>query len=199
MLHFNADTHEYRDRGRLIPSVTQILAPLSNFSFVEPETLAAAQAFGTAVHRACELSDLGQLAEDDLDPALAPYLAGWRNFCRDHDCKWEEVEHQVYFETMQYAGTLDRVGTVDGARAIVDIKSGSSLFPSVGPQLAAYAHAYHAQGGIFKRYAVRLFPCGYEIKEYADPRDWAVFASLITLRQFCARNNITPYYPKEQK
>ena len=45
MLTFDPVKHEYRDGDRVIPSVTQILAPLSDFSFVDADVLSAAQEF----------------------------------------------------------------------------------------------------------------------------------------------------------
>ena len=191
MLTFDPDRHEYRFAGQLVPSVTQVLRPLSDLDAVDPDVLRRAQAFGTAVHLACELDDQGILNERALDPALAPYLAGWREFMREHGCQWDGIELRVIHKTMRYAGTLDRRGTVGGHLSYVDIKSGSSLYPSVGPQLAAYAAADCGVPGARRRYAVRLFPDGYELKEYTSRSDWPVFASLITLRSFCQHNRIT--------
>lgn len=192
MLTFDPVEHEYRDGARVVPSVTQILQPLSNFDFVDQDVLRAAQEFGTAVHMACELWDTGMLDRDSLDPELEPYLQGWIAFCQAHNCQWEGIELRVYDKAMGYAGTLDRFGLVDGERAIVDIKSGSKLFPSTGPQTAAYAQAHvPVVARSIKRYAVRLFPNGYELKAYTSPLDWATFASLITLGGFCDRHNIT--------
>ena len=190
VLTFDAEKHEYRVDGKVVPSVTQILRPLMDFSFVKPDVLEAAANFGTAVHRACELDDLGELDPDSLDPALDPYLAGWRKFCREHECQWEAIEKTVLHGSMRYAGTLDRAGTVKGVGSIVDLKSGSSLMPTVGPQLAAYARAYDTQGALMQRLAVRLYPGGYELKAYTDPSDWPTFASLVTIRQFCERHNL---------
>jgi hypothetical protein len=195
MLTFDPATHSYRYDGVAVPSVTQILAPLSDFSFVDPHVLEAARAFGTAVHYACELDDRGELDEEALDPALLPYLQQWRKFCREHACKWEWIERKVYHERMRYAGTLDRAGFIDGARGVLDIKSGSDLYPSVGPQLAAYAMAIEpATGHLLRRYGLRLHPTGYELKAYTSPTDWPVFASLITLRTFCTQHRITPNF-----
>ena len=195
MLFFDPIRHEYWDGSRLIPSVTQILQPLTDFSHVNADVLRAAQDFGTAVHRACELDDLGELDIHALDPELAPYLAGWRKFSSEHRVKWTAIEYRVYDKAMGYAGTLDRVGLVDDCNAMLDIKSGSSLFPATGPQTAAYSHAFAPLAGrAFKRFAVRLFPNGYELKQYSDPLDWAVFASLVTLRSFCTRHHITPNF-----
>lgn len=204
MLTFDPAKHEYRFHGVVVPSVTQVLRPMMDLDHVEPDLLRRASAFGTAVHAACELDDNKQLDESALDAVLMPYLHGWRKFSREHGCAWDAIESRVFHPTMRYAGTLDRFGFCDGFRSIVDIKSGTALYPSVGIQLSAYAHA-HAQGigqpsmaGVYRRYAVRLFPDGYELKQYTDPTDWSVFASLITLRNFCAKHRITPRWESNQ-
>ena len=191
MLTFDPAKHEYRWNGAVVPSVTQILTPLTDLSFVDPDVLRRASAFGTAVHYACELHDTGRLDEEALDPELAPYLAGWRKFCSEHACTWDLIEQRVYHPTLRYAGTLDRRGNVDGYPSMVDIKSGTSLYPSVGPQLAAYTHASSPTPAAYRRYAVRLYPDGYELKQYTSPMDWPTFASLITIRNFCNQHRIT--------
>ena len=196
MLTFDSDKHEYRWGGAVVPSVTQILQPLTDLSYVDADVLQRAKDFGTAVHYACELHDTNRLDEAALDPALRPYLNGWRKFCSNTGAVWSLVESRVYHPTLRYAGTLDRMGLVDGFPSIVDIKSGTALYQSVGPQLAAYAqaHAIGAKephmGGAYRRYAVRLYPDGYELKQYTSPLDWPAFASLITIRNFCNLHRI---------
>ena len=191
MLTFDQDKHEYRFGGVVVPSVTQVLRPMINLDFVDADLLRRASAFGTAVHMACELYDTGRLDEDALDPELVPYLNGWCKFCREHACVWDLIEERVYHPTLRYAGTLDRRGNVDGHPSMVDIKSGTSLYASVGPQLAAYTHASTPVPTAYRRYAVRLYPDGYELKQYTSPLDWPAFASLLTLRNFCGQHRIT--------
>ena len=194
-LTFDAASHTYKLAGKPIPGVTTILQPLSNFDFVKPEVLAAAQQFGTAVHLACELWDRGTLDEAALDPALAPYLAGWKAFSAEHAVSWTRIEARVVNELHWYAGTLDREGKVDGKPAVVDIKSGAALYPATGPQLAAYKNAVPAISPLTKRFAVRLKPDGgYVLKEYDDRSDWPVFLSLLTLRGWCEKYSITPKF-----
>ena len=193
MLTVDEASHTYRFGGQVVPGVTSILAPLSNFDRVPKHVLDAASAFGKAVHLACELDDLGALDESALDPELSPYLQGWRKFSADHQVKWPFIESPVYHSTMRYAGTLDRLGLVNGELTVVDIKSSVQLYPSVGPQLAAYASAKGVPDA--KRMAVQLKPDGtYVAKPYTDPTDWPVFCSLLTLRNWCARNSITPNF-----
>ena len=194
-LTFDESSHTYRWNGEIVPGVTSILRPLCNFDFVKPDVLAAASAFGTAVHRTCELSDRDDLDEDRLDPALLPYLVQWRKFCADYGCEWQWIEAPFYNQTMRYAGTVDRIGTVGGERAVLDIKTSASLYPTVGPQTAAYARAFDPVGGAsLRRYGLRLDADGYELKPYTNPADWSVFCSLITLGNWCAEHNVTPNF-----
>jgi hypothetical protein len=188
-------THTYTLNGVRVPGVTSILAPICDFSRVPPDVLRAASEFGTAVHLACELDDRGDLDEEQLDPALAPYLLGWRKFSKDYTVKWSLIEELVYHPVMGYAGKLDRYGVVKGDDTVVDIKSSAQLYPSVGPQLAAYQKAIPGASLLTKRMAVQLKADGtYTAKSYTSPSDWPLFASLITLRNFCAQHGITPNF-----
>lgn len=192
-LTFDEATHTYTHGGVVVPGVTSILSPLTDFSRVPPHVLTAASAFGKAVHLACELDDLATLDEESLDPSLEPYLAAWRKFSAEHAVEWDQIEKPVYHATMRYAGTPDRIGLVKGVRAVVDIKSTAKLYASVGPQLSAYANA--AGEPHIQRIGVQLKSDGnYVSKVFDNPSDWPVFASLLTLRTWCAQHSITPNF-----
>lgn len=194
-LTFDADTHTYRFKGDVVPSVTGILKPLQDFSSVPAPVLEAASNFGTAVHLACELWDRGTLDEDALDPALEPYLDAWKWFSLDNDVKWEMIEAQVYHPGLRYAGTLDRYGSVRDTKTVLDIKSSVGLYPAVGPQLAAYKAAIPLCPATATRMAVQLKADGtYVAKTYTDRTDWPLFASLVTVRNWSLAHNVTPKY-----
>lgn len=191
--------HTYWLDGRQVPGVTSILAPLCSFEFVKADVLQAAADFGTAVHLACELDDLGTLDEEALDPALAPYLSAWRKFSRDCAVEWDLIEQTVYHPTLRYAGKLDRYGRVVGSTALVDIKSTAALYQSVGPQLAAYLKAIPGAPVLTKRLAVQLrADATYAVKEYTGALDFPAFASLVTLRNWCVANNVTPNFKEKE-
>lgn len=196
MLTFDVDTHTYRVRGKVVPGVTSVLAPLTDFSAVPPDVMRRASEFGKAVHAACELDDLDQLDEHALDPAIKPYLDAWRKFCAEHRVEWEWIEAPKHHPTLGYAGTPDRIGKVNGLLAVVDIKTTAALYPSVGPQLAAYAALSDPQlGFLMKRIAVQLKADGtYTAKTHDDPTDWPAFCSLLTLRNWCQRHAIKPTF-----
>jgi hypothetical protein len=190
-LTFEEATHTYRYKGNVVPSVTTILKPLTNLEMVPSPVLKAAADFGTAVHKACELDDLGELDLVALDSALVPYLMAWRKFSSEHSVMWVHIEKQVHNKTLGYAGTLDRFGYVDGISTLLDIKSSIELYPSVGPQLAAYGKAIVEP--VIRRMAVQLKGDGtYVAKPYEDSSDWPVFCSLLTVRNWCTRHRITP-------
>jgi hypothetical protein len=194
-LKYDPVQHRYSVDGVVVPSVTQVLAPLSDYRRVRPDVLDAARHLGTAVHTACDLDDRGTLDERSVQPVLRGFLAGWRLFCAEHHAVWSAIEQCVYHPALGYAGRLDRLGTVDGVPTVVDLKTSARLSPAVGPQLAAYAKALPEPGPGIRRLAVQLRPDGrYTQREYADPMDWAVFASLLTLRTFCREHQITPHF-----
>ena len=205
MLTFDAETHRYFWNGVQVPGVTTILSPLTDFSAVDPDVMRRASNFGTAVHHLCELEDLGENLEDFVvDPALLPYLQAWKRFTGEWRADWTCVERRVFHPALRYAGTLDRAGTLLAPgepvhrrhAAVVDIKTSTSLYPAVGPQLAAYARAHDPlAGSSLRRYAVQLKGDGtYVCKEYRDADDFATFSALLALRTWCGRHSITPQF-----
>ena len=188
MVTFDAESHTYRDGGRRVTSVTQAIskAGLMEHYSCDPYYLER----GTAVHLACELWDKGTLNEDALDPALVPYLEGWKLFTAETGAVWDltGIEQRVFSSSHRYAGTLDRIGTVNNRRALVDIKSGVPQ-PWTALQLAAYSHAI---GEICERMAVHLPGDGkykihsYRIEDYG--RDFRVFAAALTVANWKGNN-----------
>lgn len=184
-LEFEPDTHVYKAGGRVLPSVTSIIAELHDFRHVPAETLKAAAEFGTAAHRMCELYDQDNLDMQSVSPALLPYLTAWQRFLSETRATVLEVEKQYHHKTMYYAGTLDRLLLIDGQKVLADIKTVSRLSPVVGIQLAGYQGLLADNAGRFDvvRAAVQL--CGdgtYRFQTYTDAMDWPVFVSLLTLQ-----------------
>lgn len=185
-LTFDEAAHEYRLDGRRLPSVTQLLAPLVDYSKVPRETLERAQALGTAVHRMTELYDNDDLDEESLSDELRPYLASWLRFRTE--CQFEPVtiEHRMSHPLYHYAGTSDRTGIIKGRLAVVDLKKMMVLGPHIGPQLAAYEKLHQAEGlKVLDRFALGLRPDGtYRLQPYTDPLDWQCFLSHLTIHNW---------------
>lgn len=189
-LQFDPIAHAYTVDGVAVPSVTHILAPLNDLSRIPAATLEYKRALGTAVHAATELYDLGDLDESTVDPAVRPYLDAWVRFRTEMLLEIVGMEHRVYHAVHRYAGTYDRLAVMDGKLSVFDIKTGE-MYPSYGPQLAAYKNAVEHETGkrVYGRYGIQLRDDGtYRLHEMTDKDDWPVFLSCLTLHRY--RNKI---------
>jgi hypothetical protein len=124
---------------------------------------------GTAVHLLTQLDDEGDLDESSVDPALAPYLVGWRKFKAEFKPKWSMIEASLEHHAYPFCGRLDRFGTLaPGFLSVVDIKSGAKA-PWHRVQLSAYQ---------------ACLKCGYSFDKYGfetHPQDLSVFVSAVNL------------------
>lgn len=158
-LNFDPATHTYTVGGRVVPSVTRILRPLTDFSHVPPDVLARAAAFGTAVHRMIYLEEGGDLDEEALDPILRPWLDAWRKWRCGCTLRVLERERPVYHPVMHYAGTMDLLLAMDRSLVVADVKTGLHS-PAAGPQTWAYREALAVERGAapatIKRAVVRI-------------------------------------------
>lgn len=191
-IDFKPEGHEYRVGGRQVPSVTQILEPLYEWSGIPLATMIQAAERGTAVHRATELYDFGILDEESLDEETAAYLEGYRKFLADTHFTPERVEHKIFSTEHDYAGTLDRTGIMGRHKnVLIDLKSGV-VTPVTGPQTAAYAQALSERSGerVSRRYGLYLRPYEYRLVRYDDKLDWYVFRSALNLKRWRQNHGI---------
>lgn len=144
---FDAGPHEYRVDGRIVPTVTEITDAISPMTgFVSPQQLEYSRALGRAVHRATELDDTGSLDESTVDADVMPRLKAWRRFRSAFAFEPEHIECRVYHGLYAYAGTFDRLGTLQfigkpkRSRVLLDLKSGAES-AIVDVQLAGYRKA----------------------------------------------------------
>jgi hypothetical protein len=189
MLTFNPERHEYRWNGQVVPSVTQVLEPLSDYSMVPAAVLERKKQIGLAVHAAIELDLKGDLDESTIHPAWEGYFHGWRKFKEQSGFVVESTEQRVFSEKYRFAGTLDLVGALHRVPALIDTKTTTVLMPTVGPQTAAYAEGIKKPR--INRYALQLSPDGkYNLEPCSDKGDWATFQAALTLwywRQKCKK------------
>lgn len=103
------------------------------------EITKAAQARGTAVHRACENFNYGDTIPDG---EVGTYVAAYADFLFNEGADILHKEMTVFNPEWGYAGTLDAIVTMNGKNYVMDIKTGG-VYPSASLQMAAYAHATH--------------------------------------------------------
>ena len=181
-LQFDPDKHIYTLNGIIIPSVTTILKPLSDYDGIPQEVLDYAAARGTAVHRACEIFNNGEEFAAPLDSVIEPYFSAWRKFFQEHNMKITASEQRLHHPTFKYAGSFDALADINGEEWLLDIKCTSKLMPSVGPQLAAYQELL---GRKVRRAAVQLKKDGtYSFQEYKNKSDLPVFFACLTIHNF---------------
>lgn len=94
---------------------------------------------GSMVHSYVEAANLGH--DMQWPDAVAGHMALFDRWVRDAGVEWEAAEMTVYNRACGYAGTLDGICVIDGARYILDVKTGKGVYPEVALQLAAYANA----------------------------------------------------------
>lgn len=126
---FEEATHTYTLDGVVIPSVTEICAPITCGKYPPVGVVQQAAARGTRVHELCALYDMDAMP-DEIEAELVGYVKAWAAFCRDYKPVWTHIELPLYGEIdpgQPFAGTLDRIGDIDGRTRVVDIKTAASL------------------------------------------------------------------------
>ena len=126
---FEESTHTYTLDGVVIPSVTEICAPITCGKYPPVGVVQQAAARGTRVHELCALDDMDALP-DEIETGLVGYVKAWAAFCRDYKPVWRHIELPLCGEIdpgQPFAGTLDRIGDIDGRTRVVDIKTAASL------------------------------------------------------------------------
>ena len=126
---YEESTHTYTLDGVVIPSVTEICAPITCGKYPPVGVVQQAAARGTRVHELCALYDMDALP-DEIEAELVGYVKAWAAFCRDYKPVWRHIELPLYGSPdtgLPFAGTLDRIGEIDGRTRVVDIKTTASL------------------------------------------------------------------------
>lgn len=192
MLTFNADRHEYRWDGWVVPSVTQVLAPIVDLSRIPSDALEVARQKGVAIHKMVELDARGDLDEDALPEWLHKPLENWRKFVADTGFEVLLSEFQVYHRIYRYAGTLDLYGEMKHAaqHAFIDVKRSFVAGQATGVQVYAYKDAYISAGYAALtvkragRFALRLNETqNYQLEEFTDPAQFQDFLTLLAFHR----------------
>jgi hypothetical protein len=146
-LIFFDDKHQYEVGGEILPSVSEILQPLSRaiYDSIPQYTLEQAADRGKRVHAATE--NLDRYNEVQVDNDILPYVEAYVKWRKEYDPQWTRIEYACYHPEMMFAGTLDRYGTIRGEQYIVDIKTTSTLHTArETAQLNGYQKLAEANG-----------------------------------------------------
>jgi hypothetical protein len=99
---------------------------------------------GTLAHAMCVAMLTGDLTEDldeyaPIEVRLARNSAAkFQVWLDEHEFKPILIEQPLVSEEHRFGGTIDIYGDLDGAPALVDLKTGKAIYPEMAYQLAAY-------------------------------------------------------------
>lgn len=196
MIHFDEPTHSYRIDGVAVPSVTELLAPMNDWSHVDAWALEAARCLGRDVHAAVNLMARGALNWKTLDPGIAPYVRGARRFLRESGGTVIAAEQRVASKLLRVAGTLDLAMIWDDWLYFIDWKVSLTVPSTVGAQLAGYQRLYedtYRAGRKLvraRRLCVRLKPDDYSATRMNDLNgDTNLFIACLTTFQHRQRRS----------
>lgn len=113
--------------GERLPSVSEITRFISRevYGDVTQFRLDNAAGRGTKIHKATEILD--KYGKAEIDDEYVGYLRAYVLFRTEHKVEYEKIEYASHHPIKGYAGTVDRYGTIDGARAILDIKTSYAI------------------------------------------------------------------------
>ena len=187
-IEFNEERHEYRLDGAVVPSVTEVIKPLVDFSRVPEEQLEYKRQIGKALDTAITLYERQDLEVASMDDAVMPFFEAWLAFKKDTGFRVLLNQAIVYSRKLRFAGTLDLLGTrvPDSASPdeLIDTKCVWAMGRATAVQTAAYSLATLESLGIRlkKRGAVQLLQDGtYRYHPYTHSNDENVFKALLAI------------------
>jgi hypothetical protein len=107
---------------------------------------------GSNVHDLTERYDMGEEVSFIENGSPKYKMLEWAMFERYaefitvHNPTIDLIESNYISESLGFAGTIDRVMDIYGAKTLVDIKTSNSIYPSYWLQLAAYHKLLEAHG-----------------------------------------------------
>lgn len=137
---FDEATHTYRVGGRVVSSVTQILKAVypDVYAGIPEKILERKSLLGTAVHKVIEMYLEKRLDFTSLHTEVQPYFESWLSWWCDHDHGVYKSEQRFYYPALDYTGTEDFDGELDGDLWDIDWKITTHELGTHRLQLAGY-------------------------------------------------------------
>lgn len=156
---FSESDHVHKIGDQIVPGITTVIKPLTNYGMVPEHIMAAACQFGSNVHKAVELFCYGNLDEENLDPTLALPLQGFKDWL-----KQERLDPTDFIVELPMADANLMVACIpdiilDG-KLIVEIKTREANHLTDSIQTCCQQHIWGRNGGIrtdkYDRYVLTL-------------------------------------------
>jgi len=183
---FQEEGHQYQIDGVSVPSVTQVVDQLHNFTGSHDAT--AAMERGTIIHKACEFVILGVLDWRTIDASIRPEVETFAAWWEESRFKPLLVEGLVASRRYQFAGRLDLFGVWKTGLALIDFKTGNEYpayrFQTAGLRIALEetidAPRILAKLPPIERYCLYLKGDKARPVYHCDARDHARFLAALT-------------------
>lgn len=188
-LMFKEEDHTYRVNGYILPSVSQVMKPLSDAHYrnTDKEMLQKAAVRGTNVHAAVENYLLFGI--EDIKPELRGYFDGFKRWVDKVKPIPVKTECRIYHKLLNYAGTADLPCYIDDKLTLVDFKTTATISQMLTRvQLEAYKKAFESQGIRFEQKLIiqsrkdGSYHC--EAHPIDDTESWKVFTELLDIHRF---------------
>jgi len=188
-LTFDENKHIYKLNGAVIPSVTNIMQPLSQsyYGGIDEDILETAAKRGRTVHQSIE--NFLKFGIDDIPSEHEGYYKAFKTWWKDKSPTLIATESRVYHKVYRYAGTADLSCIVDGTDVCVDFKTSAQIVEMLARvQLEAYSKAYESHDARPAGKAiVHLQKDGeYKMVSYQsrDTEAWEIFIALLTVKNY---------------
>ena len=144
MIEFDRETHTYTVDGKVVPCVSEIIAPLGADMDEGDElefAIERAAERGTVFHRVLERHFRGEenITEAEVPSEYEPYMEAVRLFLSEHDIQPLFIETALFCQKHGIAGTPDLLCIMDGVLTLLDYKFVAQIAKAkVKAQLNAY-------------------------------------------------------------
>jgi hypothetical protein len=134
------------------------------------------------VHWLTHCIDEGTTDSSEVELIYTGYLKAYEKFLHDHTVRYEITEMPMVNLQYMFGGTPDRIGTLDGEKMILDIKSG---YPSDDHalQLAGYWILVGEYGR--RRIILYVRSDGTYTLQYKDAEQYNEYPALFLTALFC--------------
>jgi hypothetical protein len=161
---FDEVLHRYTIDGKILPSVSEIMKPLSEqyYSNVDKNVLRNAAYRGTRIHKAIEMFHQFGIETDEQD--IKPYLLGYKMAYMLEG--YEPVYNEIMLTNNEYCGTIDMIAKRGDEIIIIDLKATSKInFELIEVQLAGYQELVKHVGMDCKTYVLHVKKGAYKFIE----------------------------------
>lgn len=161
---FDETVHRYTVGGEILPSVSEIMRPLSEqyYADIPASVMEKARDRGTQVHKSVEMFEVFGVMPTSKE--IIPYVLGYK-MAKSLE-KFQPIASEIMLTNGEFCGTLDMIAMRD-VMVIIDLKATSKInYELIEVQLAGYLELCLANfKPIEKCFVLHLKPNTYKFTE----------------------------------